>query len=201
MNRKVEYPEWAEKWRGPGKTIRKTKQGYGLYRCTSVYVPGSKPKSVQEYLGKITPEGFIPKQKKETENSVRLEYGLSRFLALNFKRELMRKMYGSDSDVAELVIIRCIFGSTDKQYLSSSFLTRDHADRLSERMSKLGGTRVERFSVALENMVRRKIPDSSIRRQIIVGLLMLTVPESGTPIPKIPDNLALLIEREGLRYE
>ena len=61
MKRYVTYPDWVEKFRSPGHTIKKTKQGYGLYSCTSKYVPGGKPKSIQTYLGKITPDGFIPK--------------------------------------------------------------------------------------------------------------------------------------------
>lgn len=55
MKKKNIYPEWAEKFRAEGKTIRKVRNGYGLYECTSTYVPGQKyPKSVQKYLGMIT---------------------------------------------------------------------------------------------------------------------------------------------------
>jgi len=49
----VGFPEWVEKYRGPGKTIKKIKSGYALYQCTSKYVPGHTPKSVQTYLGFI----------------------------------------------------------------------------------------------------------------------------------------------------
>ena len=63
MKKSVVYPEWAEKFRGKERTIRKVRDGYGLYQCTSVYQPGQKyPKSVQKYLGMITEkDGFIPK--------------------------------------------------------------------------------------------------------------------------------------------
>jgi hypothetical protein len=59
--RTVTYPDWAEKYRGKGRTIRKVRNGYGLYQCTSVYVSGQKyPKSIQKYLGMITEKnGFI----------------------------------------------------------------------------------------------------------------------------------------------
>ena len=40
----VTYPDWVEKFRSPGHTIKKTKQGYDLYSCTSKYVPGGKTK-------------------------------------------------------------------------------------------------------------------------------------------------------------
>ena len=85
------YPDWAEKYREPGKTIRKSGSGYALIRCTSTYVPGENPKSSQEYLGRITEkDGFIPKVPRVSKNNPhkdsdgkdaeRLEYGLSRFL-------------------------------------------------------------------------------------------------------------------------
>jgi hypothetical protein len=54
VRKKIVYPERAEKYRTKGHTIRKVRDGYGLYRCTSLYVKGSYPKSVQEYLGMIT---------------------------------------------------------------------------------------------------------------------------------------------------
>ena len=79
MKRYVTYPDWVEKFRSPGHTIKKTKQGYGLYSCTSKYVPGGKPKSVQTYLGKITPDGFIPKS-VVSKHPVYIEYGLSHFI-------------------------------------------------------------------------------------------------------------------------
>lgn len=34
MKKKNVYPEWAEKFRAEGKTIRKVRNGYGLYECT-----------------------------------------------------------------------------------------------------------------------------------------------------------------------
>ncbi|MDD5801390.1 MAG: hypothetical protein PUD31_03070 [Solobacterium sp.] len=57
------YPDWVEKYRGKGKTIRKTAYGYGLYKCTSVYdKEKGYPRSIQEFLGIIDEEkGFIPK--------------------------------------------------------------------------------------------------------------------------------------------
>ena len=88
MKRYVTYPDWVEKFRSPGHTIKKTKQGYGLYSCTSKYVPGGKPKSVQTYLGKITPDGFIPKS-VVSKHPVYVEFGLSHFIISSFKRDLM----------------------------------------------------------------------------------------------------------------
>ncbi len=90
------YPDWVEKYRGKGKTIRKTANGYGLYKCTSVYDKSKGyPRSKQEFLGMIDEEkGFIPKVKKNG-NPEYIEYGLSSFIMINFKRELVRSSYGT----------------------------------------------------------------------------------------------------------
>ena len=50
MKKKNVYPEWAEKFRAKGKTIRKVRNGYGLYECTSTYVPG---RSIQNQFRNI----------------------------------------------------------------------------------------------------------------------------------------------------
>lgn len=53
-------PEWAEKYRRPGTTIKKIGNGYYLYTATSHIVAGKKyPVSVQNYLGRITENGLI----------------------------------------------------------------------------------------------------------------------------------------------
>lgn len=104
MKKKNVYPEWAEKFRAEGKTIRKVRTGYGLYECTSTYVPGQKyPKSVQKYLGMITEkDGFIPKKSVSDTASFSIEYGLSHFIISNFKRDLQRSVFNSDMAVVVL---------------------------------------------------------------------------------------------------
>lgn len=57
-------PEWAEKYRRPGTTIKKIGNGYYLYSATSKTVEGKKyPVSVQNYLGRITENGLINARK------------------------------------------------------------------------------------------------------------------------------------------
>lgn len=53
-------PEWAEKYRKPGTTIKKIGNGYYLYSATSRKVAGKKhPVSIQNYLGRITEDGLV----------------------------------------------------------------------------------------------------------------------------------------------
>ena len=55
----VTYPDWVEKFRSPAHTIKKTKQGYSLYSCTSKYVPGGKPKCCPSPISAINRFEYI----------------------------------------------------------------------------------------------------------------------------------------------
>lgn len=58
------FPDWVQKYKEPGKTIKKIGDGYYLYKATSHRVPGKKyPVSEQQYLGRITENGFIDARK------------------------------------------------------------------------------------------------------------------------------------------
>ena len=77
------YPEWVQKYRERGTTIKKKGDSYYLYKRTSKRVPGKKyPQPVDTYVGIITPEGVIQTQRKcvkLTDIEVR-EYGYSNAL-------------------------------------------------------------------------------------------------------------------------
>ena len=128
------YPDWVNIYRKKGQTIRKTTNGYGLYRCTSIYVPGGKPKSVQEYLGMIYEDkGFVPKGNgnKRKIAPKYLEYGLSTFIMNNFKREIRRAAYNGQDKIVKLAIIKYIYGSIDERILRSSYLTYSDEETIS----------------------------------------------------------------------
>lgn len=195
----IQYPDWVEKYRGPGKTIKKTKQGYGLYRCTSVYVKGSNPKSVQEYLGRITEDGFIPKHSAVLKNSRMLEYGFSHFLVVNFKRKLMRKMYGARSETAELVIIRYIFGVVSEWTLSSSYLTHGREKELLTFQQNNSEKRMNAGVTLLRKLFEEAVPDPAIRQEITTGLLLCSIPSDSQALPTVPSEISTAIENAGLK--
>lgn len=60
------YPEWVQKHRVKGTTVKKKGDSYYLYKRTSRRVKGKKyPQPVDTYIGIITPEGGNTKQQKE----------------------------------------------------------------------------------------------------------------------------------------
>ena len=204
------YPDWAEKYREPGKTIRKSGSGYALIRCTSTYVPGENPKSSQEYLGRITEkDGFIPKVPRVSKNNPhkdsdgkdaeRLEYGLSRFLKKTFGRGVQRGLYAASADLVSLVIITYIFGSCSRENLMKSSLTADRADDLDDYRGKISEKRIATGVKKLTQLIDDALPDTALRRNIESSLLMITISRTGKTKPKIPEELQTLIADEGLK--
>jgi transposase len=78
------YPEWVEKHRRQGCEIKRIGDNYYLYERKSQWDPEKKKakKKTGEYLGSITPSGFVPKRTLRPANlafSV-LEYGAIAYL-------------------------------------------------------------------------------------------------------------------------
>lgn len=200
----VKYPDWVEKYRGKGRTIRKVRNGYGLYKCTSKNVPGLPyPKSVQTYLGMITEkDGFIPKRSDDKQKY--LEYGLSHMIWQNFRRDIRRSIYGAHEDETMLAIIAFLFGSLDEVFIRSSYLTYAKADELAETAGKLNNTK-KIFNAAekLGNIMRKRIPDEK-EYNAVTRLLFLCVVKEGPESkikPDIPEVVKDILDRHGLRYD
>ena len=202
-NKKNVYPDWAEKFRAKGRTIRKVKNGYALYECTSEYVKGAAyPKAKQKYLGMITEkEGFVPK-KSDAPDPIYLEYGLSIFLRMNFRREVMRHVFDFTDEIFWIGIIDFIFGDISEVYLKSSALTYADADRLTEIAGKTKRDKISRVSSVIANALENKIPDEH-ERNTLRNLLMLCVVEDGPfrKKPHIPEEVLTIIESHGLKYK
>ena len=204
MKTKNEYPPWAEKYRSKGRTIRKVRNGYGLYECTSVYVKGQKyPKSVQKYLGMITEkDGFIPKKIVPSSPQYK-EYGLSHFIMLNFKREIARAVYHSSSELVILGVIHFIFNSADPVFIRATWISHDIEDKLIDYSLKISPKRILLASGKVEKILIDHIPDDN-DRNTIVKLLMLTVIETTAGTPKsvvFPTEVTDILKGYGLKYE
>ena len=202
MKRSVIYPDWAEKYRGKGRTLRKVHDGYGLYECTSVYVKGEKyPRSKQTYLGMITEtDGFIPKKSGSLSGQY-LEFGLSHFIMANFRRDLERCTFGGSEDIVLLGIVFFIFSSIDDVFLQATYLAKDKMSALKDRIGKgISEKRLRTVSNKIEALLIQKIPDDH-DRSVLVRLLYLTVIDrSSVPESVVyPDAVKTVAERYGLK--
>ena len=84
MSEKV-YPEWVQKQKTKGTSVRKVGNNYYLYKHSSKRIPGKKnPVPNDTYIGKITPDGIVKSSNKKiasTDSDVVVkEYGYSRAL-------------------------------------------------------------------------------------------------------------------------
>lgn len=201
--KKNTYPDWAEKFRGKGRTIRKTKNGYGLYECTSVYVKGGPPKSKQKYLGMITEkDGFIPKKTGDS-SPVFIEYGFSRFLYLNFKREVSRHLFQPSTELISLGIIQYIFDGVDPMFIRASYLTYSKEADFCDLVEKVERKKICRVAELFDDAFRKKVSDEK-ERQVIRKLLSLCVVEAGPASsrkPRIPDEVLTILESHHLKYD
>ena len=201
MKRYVEYPDWVEKFRAPGRTIKKTKSGYGLYSCTSSYVKGGKPKSKQTYLGKITPDGFIPKS-IVSKSPLFVEYGLSHFIFTNFKRELVRSSYKPHEYTILLGIVFFIFNDCSDFFLKSCYLTYKNVNEISQYRDKISVTRIKTISNKINKLFDEYF--STEERKIVhYSLLLASIDTavSNAARPTIQKEVLHIIERNGLNYE
>ena len=101
------YPDWIQKYRTQGKTVKKKGDAYYLYKRTSKRVPGKKyPQPVDTYIGIITPEGIVESKKKKismTDIEV-WEYGFSKAI-MDLCPEGWKKPLGDEwEDILKIII-------------------------------------------------------------------------------------------------
>lgn len=77
------YPEWVQRHKEKGTTVKKVGENYYLYKHSSKRVPGKKyPVPVDTYIGRITPEGVVKGNKKKVDANdsdiIVKEFGFSR---------------------------------------------------------------------------------------------------------------------------
>ena len=200
-NKRNEYPDWVEKYRGPQRTIRRTGKRYGLYKCVSGYDESGKPMVIQEYLGMITEkDGFIPKRTSAA--PVFLEYGLSHLICSNLSRTLLRHTFQGDRDVVKLGIIRFILGTADSLSVRSSCLTFQEADRLLYVAEAMRQERITRMAGFAEEALRKKLPDPS-EYLLVTRMLMLCCAEivpGSLRIAEPPEEIHRILKKNRLSW-
>lgn len=190
--RKVAYPDWVEKFRSPGHSIKKTKYGYALYKCTSVYQKGKLPVSKQTYLGAITEkDGFIPKKVVGDFG----EYGLSRFIYDSYSRQLRRAIYNSSDDLVKLSIVSFVFNRVDDTFIRCCYLTRHDAKHFITYRDSIDSKRILTGKRKVEQILQDVFTDES-DFNCVVKLLFLLQPNMD-----IPKELTSIFEKYGIDYE
>ena len=199
-NKVNKYPSWVEKYRGKGKTIRKTAYGYGLYKCTSVYDPSKKyPQSKQEFLGMIYEDrGFVAKTSKNSNNYVYMGYGLSYVIINNFKRDLLRVSYDKNENIINLGILKYIYGTYNRIIIKSDYLTYDN-DKLIDYLVNANAKRIDTVVKGIDTAFKSRINDETDLNTLL-SLLRLSVTDKDNMIkPLISEDLNMLARKYGIK--
>lgn len=107
---KTVYPDWVQRYRKKGMTVKKKDNGYYLYRRTSRRVPGKKnPQVVEEYQGVITPEGLVRPKRLILQDDVHCmvkEYGFTKAVLLLCPESWKRVIKDEWNDVLKEEILK-----------------------------------------------------------------------------------------------
>ena len=199
-------PDYAKPYKTKGYDVRVVNGVYRLIKISSKRVPGKKyPVLQQEFIGIIDKDkGLIPKKTYPSLSADSLEFGLSNFIYLNFRRDLQRLVFGGDRNFiySRLAIIFYIYGSVDLRFLKLSFLScRD--EELQNCSLKCSIKRLSSMAGKIDLFLASAIPDDSDRLYLISYLRQVTVSRNTIDSPKLQytNEILTLFDQYGLKYE
>ena len=110
MSEKV-YPDWVQKQKTTGTTVKKVGNNYYLYKHSSKRVRGKKnPVPVDTYIGKITPDGIEKSGSKKVAVSnaevIVKEYGFSRSVEVLCPAGWKEPLGKNWQEVLDFIIVR-----------------------------------------------------------------------------------------------
>ena len=110
MSEKV-YPDWVQKQKTTGTTVKKVGNNYYLYKHSSKRVRGKKnPVPVDTYIGKITPDGIEKSGSKKVAvgnaEVIVKEYGFSRSVEVLCPAGWKEPLGESWQEVLDFIIVR-----------------------------------------------------------------------------------------------
>ena len=184
------YPEWVQKQRTRGTTVKKKGDAYYLYKRTSKRVPGKKyPQPVDTYIGIITPEGVVKtNRKKVTLTDVEVwEYGYSKAV-WELCPEEWKKPLGEDwADVLRLIILK---------ESPTSYLGREAGKRTAEDLQY-------QFAAQTASLSRRLYKEHGVglKDLEVLKTVYLVVLGKETALTKIGPGQRALLDSLGIGVE
>lgn len=183
------YPDWVQKHRTRGTTVKKKGDSYYLYKRTSKRVPGKKyPQPIDTYIGIITPDGIIESNKKKismTDIEV-WEYGFTKAV-LDLCPEGWKKPLGDDWE-AVLRIIIC-------EWSERSWLKKEGTKEKNEFRYQ--------FNAQAASLSRRIFKEHKIDIKDLYPLknIYLIIMGKERVLSKIDPDQQVIIDRLGLELE
>lgn len=183
------YPDWVQKHRTRGTTVKKKGDSYYLYKRTSKRVPGKKyPQPIDTYIGIITPDGIIESNKKKismTDIEV-WEYGFTKAV-LDLCPEGWKNPLGDDWE-AVLRIIIC-------EWSERSWLKKEGTKEKNEFRYQ--------FNAQAASLSRRIFKEHKIDIKDLYPLknIYLIIMGKERVLSKIDPDQQVIIDRLGLELE
>lgn len=184
------YPEWVQKHKVRGTTIKKVGDNYYLYKHTSKRVPGKKyPVPVDTYIGIITPEGVVKSGKRKlslTDVEVR-EYGFSRALWLLCPQDWKKPLGDDWEDILAIIIVKW----SPNSYLAKEREIRKEADyhyQFAAQQGSLSRRIYKKYGVDVDDL--RMLSD-----------IFLVYLEKETVVSKVSAGQKAFLERLGINLE
>lgn len=199
-------PDWALKYKGKNKSLKYLgNDKYGLYDVTSKYDKElGYSKSIQTFIGVISKdEGLVLKKRRVNNNAAYLEYGLSHFLYVNFKRSIQRsvKYYSNDKDyLVKLVIVKFIFGDISDEYIDMTYLCADDSKDIKEYKAKISDIRINNGVVRLKDTLKLKVSDLNDLNLLENHLRLITIRDKEDINVFINDKLKGLLDKYELKF-
>ncbi len=184
------YPEWVQKYREQGTTIKKKGDAYYLYKRTSKRVPGKKyPQAVDTYIGVITPDGVVKSNmKKISVADIEVwEYGYSKAI-LDLCPPDWKKPLGKDwKDVLAIII---------KRWSPTTYLEKESKIQKEENFHY-------QFPAQMASLCRRfyNTYKTDIKELEDLKTIYLVVTGKTSVISKISESQQKLIEKFSLEME
>lgn len=150
------YPDWVQKHRTKGTTVKKKGNAYYLYKRTSRRVKGKKyPQPVDTYIGIITPEGVVQSNKKKVSltNTEVWEYGFSKAV-WELCPDDWKKPLGDDwEDVLSIILLK----QSPTSYIQRNKTIKAESDfryQFAAQTSSLARRIYKKWGVRLEELRR-----------------------------------------------
>lgn len=202
-----DMPSWATKYKGKNKSLKYLgNDRYGLYEVTSKYdsIKGYS-KSIQTFIGVISKdEGLVLKKKRVNDKADYLEYGLSHFLYLNFKRNIQRSIGKGDSKyidyLIKLIIVKYVFGQVYDEFIDMTYLCLDRADEIKEYKNKISDKRINNGANRINTYLSRCINDDKDLNLLINYLRLINIRDKKDINIYVNDDLKGLLDKYDFKF-
>lgn len=184
------YPEWVQKQRGVGMTVKEKGGNYYLYKRTSKRVPGKKyPQPVDTYVGVITPDGIVKstRRKVDVTDIEVCEFGFTEAL-VQLCPEGWKKAVGDDWEEYLRVIIR---DYSPKTYLRKKYTIGEKEDFRHNYAAQVGSL----------NRRLRLESGTDLNELLFLDDVYLVYLEKGPVVSRISQEQKAFMEKHGIRLE